>query len=763
MDIYNPYIMAPSLTRGLGTISFLARAYTTNYLAGKTNTSISVYATTDSRDKPDAIWTKIHTFTGITNGFYRPFFYSYPTVPNNFKAVRLMVDGVVDIPPLVPSPQRVCIDELAVTEAIYPRFDITSVKLMTVDGETKQPIEGEDIGFEAQLSNVLMEPTNIRVFVTYVLGTNTWGVMNAPIAITNELAQVDVNNRIYRTTGDYLTNGVPEQEKYNVVQYIVWATYEGNGPHTVYQTPFTADHFTTPSWYFPIDLNKVGHLATNANKSSWSPYYIVYDVPPGSVWINELNLNELASVVPQVFRNPYIEIAQPAWMDLVGWQVEILKTDFKTRLTIGITNKSGRAILPADASGYGLYVIGPPDSEAAIPIWPSTTTYPALSTTTTVHQTVSQIKGDPNSGFNLYPGGYRLKRPMGMYEHAIAYDWKRETTGSGDLFAQNEPPPQTPFKYVGREYYNGSLSFTGTIVSVSGQYVRTDSTNTWAPGLDNFNWTPGRKNVGQIFPPSPPPGGSNVLITSTLVSPDGLMHGWQNNTRQNTLLFKMKKGQGTNFVFVADPWFRFYGITSNSVQILSLAEQTAITNYVIGLNNIQKDITLVSSLKLAPNVINLITTPDMLAWLTNFVDRALAPSYFGETPLSFTEQYWLNMDPTQTNNLIFRSQGSPVLGDFGLWLTLQMATIDGSGVTNKVTLLRGDSAISVWANDTEPPAWRPFGQYWISTRSFDDNFLSRTWINAYTNDAAMFMWRLDWNDRRLSTRELTNSPLPSLP
>jgi hypothetical protein len=429
--------------------------------------------------------------------------------------------------------------------------------------------------------------------------------------------------------------------------------------------------------------------------------------------------------------------------------MEILSRFYVPRLSWNIVSQV--AVQPAqDANGYGLFVIGPVASEPYDP---------TLSTTTLVHQAVQYLKGRPEDAYPyFYPGGFRLIRPLGMYEHAVAYDWNR----NGDIFVENEVP-KTPFKYVGRENANGSLSFTGTIAVTSGQYVHIDTTNTWQPGLETYNWTPGLPNIGQTFPQAPTSGGSNVLITSTLFSPGGVTRGLQNNTRQNILQFKMKKGEGTNFVFVADPWFRFYGITSNNVQILSLAEQTAITNYVLNLNNIQKSINLFSTIKLAPNVIDLIKTTDMLLWLTNFVDRALAPSYFESTTLPFLEQYWLNLDPTQTNRFIFRSKDSPLLGDFGVWLQLEMFTIDGFGTTNKVEGLRGDSAVSVWALDSVSPDYRPFGQYWLSQRSFDSNYVSRTRINAYTNDAAQFKWLLDVRDQRLSTSELTNSPSLSPP
>ena len=761
MDQYNPYIMAPRLTRGLGTISFLARAFTTNYLAGNTNTSISVYATTDAWDKnkPDAAWTKYYTFTNITNGFYRPFVYSHPTVPNDIKAVKLVVYGVI---PLVGTPQRVCVDEIVVTEALYPRFDITGVKLLLPGTpnpiETKQPLEGEDIGIQAELTNVLLEPQNIQVYVTYVLGTNTWGVTNAPLAQQVTKTMTATTGRTYRTPNPFMTAGIPEQDKYNVIQYVVWATYDGNGFHTNYQSTATTDHFENPSWYFPVDFNRQGNSSTGALKSAWSPYYITYDVPPGSVWINELNLNENANtIVQKVFLNPYVEVAQPAWMDLTGWRLDILKDDYSVRLSKRIESRG--ALQPAlNANGYGLFVIGPYDFEAtsAVPA------YPALSTTTTVHQSVQNIKGD--IGVTLYPGGFRLVRPMGMYEHAIAYDWNKLYAGSGEVFVQNEPVPQTPFMYVGSEHYNGSLSYTGTVIVAAGQYARTDSTNTWAPGMANYNWTPGRANVGQTFPPAPTPGGSNVLVTSTFESPGSLMHGWQNNIRQNPLQFKMKKGQGTNFNYVADSWFRFYGITMNAVQMLLPAEQQTITNYTVVLNNIQTNINLLSDLRLAPSVIGSVTTPEMLAWLQQFGDKALATSYYGTSttnyPIPFLNQYWLDMDPTQTNRLIFKNR-SIVPDAHGLWLTVEMAKIDGLGTTNRVTHLLGDAMVTVWAKESgSVDPWQPFGQYWLSGRSFDPtNYLSRTRINAYTNSSAWFKWRLGENDQRLSTSELINTPL----
>jgi len=767
MTNHNPYIMAPRLTRGLGTISFLARAFTANYAAGLPTPSISLYVTTDTwnRDKPDGEWTWLATFPNITNAFYRPFSYSYTNLPNTIKAVKLVVDGVA---PLIGTPQRIGIDEIVLTEAIYPRFDITGVKLLVPTSlgptETKQPLEGEDIGIEAQLTNILLDPKNIVVKVAYIVGTNTWGgVTNVPTHVEKTLDCVDVPNQIYRITGDFMITGIPEQEKYSVVQYIVWAEYNRAGSSTKYvisQSPETSDHFVNPSWYFPVDFNRVGNTSTGALKTTWSPYYIVYDVPPGAVWINELNLNEDDALLAQnhkVFMNPYVEIAQPAWMSLQGWTVEVLNKDRYIWRTDLLNSSTIVSPVLDYGSKYGLFVIGAPDLEA-INNRPS---YPPLSTTCVVHKAVWYMQGKESfypgsTAAQLYPGGYRLKRPMGMYEQSIAYDYNRQVVSwvTGVHFTNAAPS----FSYVGREDFNGSLAYTGKVNVTAGRYERTDNTNSWQQGVGPLNWTPGERNLGQEFPVAPMPGGSNVLIISTLLSRDRLTHGWQNGAQKNPLMFKMKKGQATNFNYVADSWFRFYNVFSNNVQLLSPTDQKAITNYTISLVDVQTNTTLVAELWLAPHVTNFVQTADQIAWLRQYNDKPLAPSYFETSTLGLQEEYWLNMDPTQTNRFIFNLMTPVPNPPFGLWLTLEMATIDGSGYTNRVTFLRGDAAVSIWLKDTDPfKPLKSIRQYSIGANSFDNNFLSRTFINGFTNNASLFKLFLDHNNQFIATQELLNN------
>ena len=85
------------------------------------------------------------------------------------------------------------------------------------------------------------------------------------------------------------------------------------------------------------------------------------------------------------------------------------------------------------------------------------------------------------------PGGIRLRRPLGMYEHTVAYDWDPTMLGYSGLEWVADHPEET-FVYVGIENQGGSLSVTnGTGHSISN----------WKFPM---TYTPGAMNVAQAVP-----------------------------------------------------------------------------------------------------------------------------------------------------------------------------------------------------------------------------------------------------------------------
>ena len=739
---FNPYIMSPKLTKGLGQVSFLARAYNPEN-ATETNTVVSVQATTNawSVKIPDSQWETIHTFTLHTNAFYRPYSVALTNGLNRYTAVRLAInDGKVGGSGI----QRVCLDEVLISEQIYAKFDISSVKLLlSPDTKTEQPMEGQDLGVEAQLTNMLLYPTNITVRVSYVTGTNTWGIFNTAHKLEMRLvdpADADGRQNVYRTPEPFMVYGIPEQDRNTVVQYIVSAEYEEVGKSGRYEIQQEMITFTNPEWYEPIDLNK----RFGATPDRWSPYYIVYDVPPGAVWINEINAQE-DGTGSNDNRFPYLEIAVPGWMDLNGWSIDFLSLSTSKPLTNTLTISSTAVSKNLDeASGYAFYVLGDYSS-------------PVLQTDYRIFNLSSYMATTP------YIFGVRLKRPSGIYEQTIVYDWMPTLINpNGAIWAGQIKDGSA--SYVGYDDYGGSLSFTGTVSDEVGRYIREDSTNTWVSGggmsttAYNYNWTPGEPNQGgQVLPPVPEPGGSNVVVTSTMSSTNGTQNGIQGGTH----LIKVRKNTSTNIVYEANSWYRLYSVQSNGAEMLPLAPTN---RYTLRLNNLQSNVTVFARLDLREDVKDQGVPSD---WLEQFGEAPLAPTYlnklYSDTQLSLLERYWINANPTKTNVFTFTMADKNELIYEGdppqriLYLTLGMALNN-----ERIERLQGGSVVKARMTQNLSPAdWTTISQYILSEKTFDSENKSRVYLHVFDYDpSAFFKWSLQLEDPRLSVFEMINQPKP---
>ena len=466
---FAPFLASPALPKGLGTLSFYARAYNTNESA-----TVSVYATTNRWSAPTNQWFEIARFENITNTLYQLYTFAPVGGRSDIQGVKLMTGTSA-------SARRVCLDEVVVSEPVLPSFDIANVKLMHNDNDATytaraQPVLGEDIAVEARVANQQLTPSNIVLYVSYYVGTNVWGVGNWPAGqtVTRRMHPVAGDPTLFRTRDDNggviglpaeQVKGILKQDSDAVVQYYVWATYLGGVPLVKRQATFE-----NPAWYYPKDLNQT------FSSQGWSPYYIVYGVPLGAVWVNEINAVDYSvdgngNPVYGIGDNKYIEIAVPAQLDLAGWSVDLVTTSGYVTDTIKIP--SGLPPQVAVTNGYAFFVIGDAYQWEGVPALPKID---------------YGYYWFGNKIPYILPGGLRLKRPSGMYEQAIAYDWMPAygSPFSGAAWAANDP--QGKFVYVGRENNGGSLSK----MSVAG-----DSTNTWVfPKL----WTPGWPNDGQTVP-----------------------------------------------------------------------------------------------------------------------------------------------------------------------------------------------------------------------------------------------------------------------
>lgn len=738
-----PSLMSPTLPKGLGTVSFLGRAYSSNQAA-----TVYVYATANGWNAPTNRWFEIARFANITNMLYKPFSYTPVGGRKDINSIKLMSQNALE-----DVKGRVCLENVAVSEPVLPGFDIVNVTLMDLQNsddnyvEYPQPLANDVVHVQARIANQQMSPSNIVMYVSYYAGTNVWGSDNWPVeeTVTRRMHAVAGDPTLYRTRMDdggvtgldsALIGGITGEDSGAVVQYRVWATYLGGVPLTK-----TQETFDNPDWYYPVDLNK-----THADQG-WSPYYIVYDVPRNAVWINEINSYELQAdgSSTEMYNNRYIEIAKPAWLDLAGWSIELVSgTEYTTHV---ISIPSGLPEHEADTNGYYFFVIANTLSTEGVPALPR-----------------KDLGYDMLNSYlpSSKPGGFRLKRPMGMYEQTIVYDRYADPAGSysGLSWASNDPVGR--FVYVGKDAEGGALARVGT----------TDSTNTWSFPQ---TWTPGGPNVGQQYPVGNGEtliqGSSNVWITSNM----NLFKGTQNDRRLSSYSARIRKGSDTNITYRIDDWYRLYSVTMGGVEQMSAAESSDGQRlYTLALSNVQTSQTIVASVLLRKDLSAYVGT-DILGWILGFPDGELVPSYYaksttggsinwsGERELTMTELYWFNANPTQSNQFDFATTDFWVdRATSNLYINIKMALNE----TNSIAEFQGGAVLKLRAKGSLPdPEWSLVRQYSVNSASFGTNHTATVLVlNPFdallpdVDPSNLFIrWKIEVSDPRVETETLINA------
>ena len=227
--------------------------------------------------------------------------------------------------------------------------------------------------------------------------------------------------------------------------YHVEATF--GGYHAEATSPkVDAQLSVQPTWYDPI-----------RDYTNNSAYYIVFSCPPGSAWINEVNPRGYLGNTNQEF----VEVCGVAGSDLSGWGLDNVGAD---GLTQAVYRLSSGTVLANENNGFGFWVIGG-----------STVVSRDMSLTTKLG----------------YPGGVRLRRSMGAYEHAVCF---------GDSIGSVATLTNLGFIYLTSDPFSSTkgISATGT-----GSTAR-DFTN-W---VNSFSLTPGLTNINQVligYGPTPEP------------------------------------------------------------------------------------------------------------------------------------------------------------------------------------------------------------------------------------------------------------------
>ena len=699
-----PFVQSPTFgTNLVGEVMFRARKYD----AGSSKAGVvSLFGSVNPTD--EGTWKWLQDFE-VADATYRTF--SFKTNPSDdYKAFRIAVMGVEGVTsPMTgkpgytyTSPTRVLLDELLVSEAVRARvgfrrvgafrgdMDLTTI-VPGAHTESQQPLCGEDFGiqceiYKAQLPeeiDFVTRPPMVRMH--WFEGENPWGYANwkddanAKHGWLTLASDADPSNMVFRTVYPNKENEVisPLQPTApgTVVQYMLEVLYCQTNS-TVYVTNrLEQSDWPNPAWYHPVDKN--------TDAKAFSAYTILDSVAPHWAWINEVNVfGKWISWQNNEKDLQYVEIAAPAEADLSRWRLESVEIDnmegtmFTNRLaTFGRDGlEAKKPNLVGMASNMVFRVIGSPKSQAGGKLKKSDGT---LDGTWKVEGQTSALALDGTVD-DITPIGFRLVRGSGIIEHEIVTIGTNYYTAPYLVEAYHPTNTVNALKRVtGEDYLYPGPDSGGEPNSLS-------VTN--GNGLAGADWsnrivkTPGRINEGQyIDPRHPTPNGSSVIVYANLDQTEGRI--WQTvgravHTNLNQIIYIQKGDEfGTNITYYVEPWFEMGSVTTNGAPAdWSETAEPRVYVATVGVNA-SNNVTVVASPKLREDIDAKIDDADYREAIKDWLRRRtymdgspwddqegddvyLAdiqrhnPEHTVVTNMSLTEMYWLDMNPTVSNQAL---------------------------------------------------------------------------------------------------------------
>ena len=626
-----------------------------------------------------------------------------------FRLAVTGVEGVTSPGPVIPedcaAPVRVLIDEVFVSEAVRPRVGFRHVgafrgyyknspvtlndlaEVPNLPTELEQPLCNESWGvqcelYAAQLPDEIDFDRPPRVKLYWYEGTNPWGYDNWR---TNKLCKsawlsrangTDENTYIFRSS--YLSpdqNVIsPSTKPGSVVQYMLEAVYFQVGSTTPCTNTLEVSDWVTPEWYNPVDYNR-----DRGGNEHFSAYNILDTVAPHWAWINEANVygGAVGSMKNKDKEFQYVEIAVPAEADISGWKINLLAPHLATGLVI--TNNL------AIFGRNGLSGTKPGNHGQA-----ANTVFRVIASEATrdygyVEKAGGQLDGiwlieepcievtDAGCINGFYPVGIQLVRASGIVEHEVLLVgtdvW---SDSSATLQAQHSPSNNVNFL---NEVLHGNFFFAGyddggepNSLGVHGG--RGETSNAWNNVMIR---TPGLINEGQnIDPDHPTPNGTSILVYCNLDTDFGHIRQTVGDlvcSNASTFVFIKKGGSGTNITYTVDRWYELGTVTTNgspAVAAATGAPYEYVVNVGAGASN---NVTVVASAALNAHLRELGLdernryTPAVVDWLEKgrtlrgpFANPDSDAIYLADflnmsgtvspQPLTLTEMYWLDMDPT---------------------------------------------------------------------------------------------------------------------
>lgn len=612
----------------------------------------------------------------------------------------------------------------------------------SVQGEVFASQLGDEIDFGEE------DPSRRpRVRLYWYRGTEPWGFEkwksmaeasgDASRAGAAWLDEAEGTNLWFR--GSYSSpsgNTVGENDPNTTLQYMLETVYYMLNAKDPVTNALKKAEWENPSWYRGVDLNAT---LGGGDDDNFSAYTLLDNVAPGWASINEVHLFEEYDDDLNNFgrTNQYVEIRAP-YVPLDGWSVRMLEVDPETQTivtnTIATFGSGGLSATKDSAyvdEGNVFHVIASPHAAKGAGgaltkddgTLDGTWDFPLPTTTFW------------NGGeiWALQPIGIQLVRANSVIEHevvvmgtnlwnqaGISESLRRLHSPTGVVDNLNALMPGSAFFHAGDDSYavggNGAYSVG----------VYTNKGETAEFWNNTMACTPGRRNAGQTLEQPPQAQGTRIAVYCS-VAGDHILQtvGEGGATNATQVVYAQKGGDGTNITYTLDRWYALGSVTTNGAALANLPAtvgHTAVVNVGAGCSNA---VYVTAMAGPSPTLDAYVDANDpyraaILDWLSkgetlrgpfanDTEELCLAKfrryhqptgivtdeSTF-ETNLNLKVMYWLDMDPTVSNQWLV-----------GGWYKAPEPQLrQGGSLTN--LLLHVKMYMTNETEGVEAPAWAPY-------------------------------------------------------
>ena len=701
----------------IGEVTFKARRYDT--LGDTAEARVTVFGATSGNLEDDASWHYVTNFvvsadTYKTYSFktrdaaqsYKAFRFAVVGVPGVVSGAEMDSDA-----PVPSKVVRVALDEVIVAQVVRAKLSFrnvfafhsdmhgTEIVPISGDGSSEQPLAGEPWGVQAevwpsQLPDQIDFTKDIKVTLYWFEGISPWGYSQWRSGKYGTVHSCELG-RASDSTGDNIVfrssyklnkgSVIDECVSGTVIQYMLKVEYYTTEADGVASTWLDGSQWVKPSWYNGVDYNK-----TKSVSGSFAGYNIIDSVAPHWAWINEANffggLDYWGDAIDKT--NQWVEVAIPADADITDWRLEFISKydDFDdetsaevcTVCTFGYGVNAAKTAMKPVASNCVFLVVANPLSTKALD-----STKGEIDGTWKFTEervlTSDSFLSDGSIYDDTYPVGIRLIRPSGIIEHEVAcgltntmMSWSSAMAVdyTTEAFVEAMSDRGDPlWVAAGDDSIEGdhSLSVTNGHGNVSAEWVNTPKR------------TPGRINEGQQIQGNPPKPNLASYLVEAKIDPAAryvLQSFGEVFDTTDTISLAVPKGVATNITYTLGG-FHTLDVTTNGVVAMQSARATSLTTNVIEFvlgANISNDLEVVAMTHL-DSVVPVAEDSPYYAAIADWVAKGVrADGTPFENPngeikrakfieynglfncwLPLEDMYWLDIDPTSTNQWTLRA------------------------------------------------------------------------------------------------------------